>query len=70
MAPKRNYAPAYIRGLIAQSGLTQEACAGKIGVSFRSLKDYIAESHNSAIPYAAQVLLEDLAARNQLDKKV
>lgn len=53
--------PAYLRGLIQKTGLSQRAVARTIGVSERMFRQYITSTENktySPAPYAVQFALE------------
>ena len=52
--------PDYIRRLIRDAGMTQNKACAKIGISLRSLHDYINPKHPSKIPYSVQFCLEEL----------
>ena len=51
----------YLRGLIEKIGLSQRKTALAIGISERSLRDYLNSSHPSKPPYPVQFALECLA---------
>ena len=56
--------PDYLRALIAQSGLSQRACARRLGIDPRTLRYYLQrEDHPTyrAAPYVIQYALERLA---------
>ncbi len=65
-AKKHNPDPAYLRDLVAATGLSQRACARIIGVSERSMRDYLNPTHPSELPYPGQYALERLAASQTL----
>jgi hypothetical protein len=52
---------AYLRDMIAKTGLSQRAAAERIGVSARSMRDYLNPTHDSRAPYPVQFALEMLA---------
>jgi len=62
-ASKHNPAPLYLRGLLAQAGLSQQAAARAIGISPRVMRYYLAEQTGDfrEAPYAVQYALEQLA---------
>lgn len=49
---------AYLSALVRDSGLSQEGCAKRIGVSPRTLRRYL---HAGNYPYTVQYALERLA---------
>ena len=51
----------YLLGLIQQAGLTQRGAAKQIGVSERSMRDYLNPNHKSKAPYPVQFALECLS---------
>ncbi|MDF2792348.1 MAG: hypothetical protein K0S85_101 [Pseudomonas orientalis] len=51
---------AYVAEVIKRTGLSQRACAVRIGVSHATLKNWIAGTH--VWPYPAQYALESLAS--------
>jgi len=53
--------PAYLRGLLAQAGLSQRAAARAIGVNERTMRDWLAGKYQW--PYTAQYALEALSRR-------
>jgi transcriptional regulator with XRE-family HTH domain len=66
-ATLHNPAPAYLRGLVAATGLTQRECARRIGVSDRLLRYYLTDPASGKeareAPYPVQYALEALAIR-------
>lgn len=60
-AANHNKEAAYAARVIATTGMSQRACAARIGVSHTTLKDWIAGRH--VWPYTAQYTLECLAAQ-------
>ena len=52
--------PAYLRGLVERSGLSQRECARRIGLSDRAMRYYLSGERKPM--YAVQYLLEALAA--------
>ena len=59
-----NPEPAYLRALIAQSGLSQRQAAARIGLSLQGLQNYIRPMEHPlyrAAPYQTQYALEALA---------
>lgn len=58
-AQKHNTDPAYVADLISRTGLSQRACAERVGVSHATLKKWVAGTHDC--PYTAQYALECLA---------
>ena len=56
-ASKHNSRPAYARRLMQETGLTQSACAVRLGIGLRTLKRHLAEG----APYVVQFALEALA---------
>ena len=60
-----NYNPSrdYLLSLIQQAGLTQRSAAQRIGVSERSMRDYLNPAHKSKAPYPVQFALECLAGK-------
>jgi hypothetical protein len=61
-ASKHNPDPAYLRELVARSGLSQRQCAFRLGISERSMRFYLATSgRQDAAPYLVQFGLECLA---------
>lgn len=59
-AHKHNTAPAYVADVIRRTGLSQRACADRVGVTHATLKYWIAGTH--VWSYTAQYTLECLAA--------
>ena len=59
-ATLHNPDPAYAADLIRRTGLSQRACAARVGVSHTTLKDWIAGRY--VWPYSAQYTLECLVA--------
>lgn len=51
----------YILELIHKAGHTQRSAAKQIGVSERSMRDYLNPAHKSKAPYPVQFALECLA---------
>lgn len=64
-ASLHNPDPAYLRGLIAATGLSQRAVADRIGIGHRLLKYYLTtpgqKSEYRVAPYPVQYALERLA---------
>jgi transcriptional regulator with XRE-family HTH domain len=62
-AAKHNPDPLYLRELLAQAGLSQQAAARAIGVSARVMRYYLADQVGDyrEAPYAVQFALEALA---------
>lgn len=64
-ACRHNPGPAYLRGLVERSGLSQRKIAQRLGITDRMLRYYLAEEgsngHRTA-PYLVQYALEGLAA--------
>jgi len=62
-ARRHNPNPAYLRGLVARTGLTQEQAAKALGISARSMRAHLSESKASRqdAPYVVQFALEALA---------
>lgn len=68
-ATKHDPRPEYLRALIAQAGLSQRAAARQIGVSERTMRQYLAGRRTLSdgrvipclAPYAVQFALEALA---------
>lgn len=62
-ASRHNPGPEYLRGLIAQAGLTQNQAAHRIGISERMMRYYLApegsDQHRPA-PYPVQYTIEGL----------
>ena len=56
-ATKHNPSPEYARKLFRRTGLTQSACAVRLGIGLRTLKRHLAEG----APYVVQFALEALA---------
>jgi transcriptional regulator with XRE-family HTH domain len=56
--------PAYLRGLIARSGLTQREVARRLGVEPRTVRRWLTDPPQVQCPYSAQVALEMLADVN------
>lgn len=52
----------YLRDLIDQASLSQRAAARRIGISERTMRDYLNPAHPSKAPYAVQYCLEALAS--------
>ena len=52
--------PAYLRGLVERSGLSQRECARRIGISDRAMRYYLSGERKPM--YAVQYLLEVLAS--------
>lgn len=50
----------YVRSVIARTGISQRACAERVGVSYSTLKNWMAGLNEW--PYPAQYTLECLAA--------
>ena len=50
----------YLRGLIEKTGLSQRKTALAIGISERSIRDYLNPNHPSQAPYPIQFTLECL----------
>ena len=54
--------PAYLRGLVASSGMSQRAAAERLGISPRLLRYYLSMgADNRPAPYLVQYALERLA---------
>lgn len=62
-ARKHNPDPAYLRGLVEKSGLSQCEAAERIGISDRLMRYYLSDNPESsrAAPYPVQYALEQLA---------
>lgn len=64
-APARhNPDPAYLRGLVVRSGLSQRAVARALGISARMVRYYLADPETSSYrpaPYVVQFAMEMLA---------
>lgn len=59
---KHNPDPAYLRGLIMGTGLSQRQCAFRIGIGERTMRLYLATSgRQDHAPYPVQFALECLA---------
>ena len=52
----------YLLDLIERSGHSQRSAAKQIGVSERSMRDYLNPVHKSKAPYPVQYCLECLAS--------
>jgi len=64
-ASKYNPSPEYLRELIENSGLSQRAAARQIGISERSMREYLSlTNRKKKASYAIQFALESLAASN------
>lgn len=59
---KRDDDPAYIKRLFDKTGLSQVACAKRLGVSVATLRCWTDETHSVQWTYPAQYALEQLAA--------
>lgn len=59
-ATRHNTDAAYVADVIKRTGLSQRACAARVGVSHATLKNWIAGTHQWSYP--AQYALECLAA--------
>ncbi len=59
---KRGDDPAYIKRLLDKTGLSQVACAKRLGVSVATLRCWTDETHSVQWTYPAQYALEQLAA--------
>ncbi|POA45543.1 hypothetical protein C1893_23085 [Pseudomonas sp. MPR-ANC1] len=59
-AAEHNTDAAYVAQVIKRSGMSQRACAARVGVSHATLKNWIAGTHEWSYP--AQYALECLAA--------
>ena len=65
-ATQHNPDPAYLRDLVAKTGLSQRELARRIGISDRLMRMYLADRATStaqAAPYAVQYALEQLASK-------
>lgn len=63
-ANRHNPDPAYLRGLVAKTGLSQREIARRIGISDRLMRMYLADRSTATTqvaPYAVQYALEQLA---------
>ena len=63
-ASRHNPDPCYLRGLLAQSGLTQKQAADLFGLTDRVMRYYLSDIHSAnyrAAPYLVQFGLECLA---------
>lgn len=63
-ASKHDPRPEYLRGLIADSGLSVRAVAHRIGISERLLRYYLVEPGDNSFrvaPYPVQFAIEQLA---------
>ena len=61
---KHNPDPAYLRGLVERSGLSQRECARRIGLSDRAMRYYLAGERKPM--YAVQFAMEALASDVQI----
>lgn len=59
-AALHNQDPAYLRELVARTGLTREAWVARLGFTDRTLRHYL--SGGSPIPYTVQYAAECLAS--------
>lgn len=59
-ASKHNTDAAYVASVISATGMSQRACAARIGISHATLKNWIAGVNEW--PYTAQYTIECLAA--------
>lgn len=59
---KREDDPAYLKMLFDKTGLSQVACAKRLGVSVATLRCWTDETHSVQWPYSAQYALEQLAS--------
>lgn len=59
-ASQHNTDAAYVAQVIRRTGMSQRACAARVGVSHATLKNWIAGTHEWSYP--AQYALECLAA--------
>ncbi len=64
-ARKHNPDPTYLRGLLAEAGLSQRGAARRIGVSERTMRAYVAGKVGHDAPYVVQYALERLAAHQR-----
>ena len=63
-ASRYNPDPAYLRELIAKTGMTQADVARKIGIGGRSIRRHLADTHAATytpVPYPVQYAIEMLA---------
>lgn len=63
-ASRHNPSPLYLRSLLAEAGITQEAAAKAIGITGRAMRNYLADVTSKSYrpaPYATQYALEMLA---------
>jgi hypothetical protein len=65
-ATRHDPRPAYLRALVADTGLSQRATARRIGISARLLRYYLAprEADHRVAPYPVQFCLESLSKSN------
>ena len=64
-ATRHNPDPAYLRGLITRSGLSQGEAARRIGISPRMMRYYLATGEaGRPAPYLVQFALEALACQS------
>lgn len=52
--------PDYLRSLVERSGLSQREVARRVGVSERTMRDYLNSNHKSAHTYPVQFTIEML----------
>lgn len=57
--------PDYLRELLDRAAVSQRKAAKLIGVSERTMRDYLNSSHSSEAPYPVQFALECLAINAQ-----
>jgi predicted transcriptional regulator len=70
MTPKpnaslHNPSTAYLRSLIEQAGLSQQAAADAVGISARAMRSYLSDNDERQAPYAVQYALEQLARKTR-----
>lgn len=59
---KRGDDPAYIKRLFDKTGLSQDACAKRLGVANSTLRTWLDVNNQIQWPYSAQYAMEQLAA--------
>ena len=60
--------PAYIRSLLERAGLSQQEAAARLGITGRTMRNYVSYGPERGAPYVVQFALEALALAAEAKK--
>jgi transcriptional regulator with XRE-family HTH domain len=60
--------PAYIRSLLERAGLSQHEAAARLGITDRTMRNYVRHGPGKGAPYSVQFALEAMALAAEAKK--